>query len=114
MRVRPDEMPKELKREIRRLAHQAHEVALAAELAQLEGVFAQWRAGKSDAFAVAHELHRFNDGPARQLWLSYNTNSIRVLGVLAAEALADGLLAGVEMSVEARAYLESLLPIKCD
>lgn len=108
MAYRPDELPKEIKQEIRQLAARVHERALAEELARLEGEFGRWRAGELDPFEVEASIHRFHEGPARRLWNSFNTNSLLVLTALAAEALAEGTLADVPVSAEARAYLEDM------
>lgn len=96
---------KELKHEIRRLAALAHERLLAAELTRLEERFVEWRAGGIDTFELSSLVHRFHEGQVRQLWITFNTNSILTLEVLVGEALQDGTLLAEECSAEALAHL---------
>jgi hypothetical protein len=65
------EIPKHLKRALRQLADRAYEVELGRELAALEGEFARWHRGEVSAFEVAESIHRFHQGPARRLYVTY-------------------------------------------
>jgi len=96
---------KELKHEIRHLAGVAHERLLAAELTRLESRFSDWRNGEMDAFELSALLHRFHEGEARKLWITFNTNSILTLEVRVGEALQDGTLIAEECSAAALAHL---------
>ena len=62
---------KSLKRRIRDLAGLAYERDLGAELKQLDSDFALWRAGEINAFELSDIIHKFHDGPARQLYKQY-------------------------------------------
>jgi len=106
MTKRYDDLPKALKREIRELAGVAHERLLAVELRKLDGAFARWRAGEMDAFELSALVHKFHEGPPRELWLRFNTNDVRVLGWIVSEALADRTMREDEVSVELRQFLE--------
>jgi len=66
-----DQTPKHIKRAIRELAGRAHEIELTRELVALEGEFSRWHRGNITAFDVSEAIHRFHQGPARELYLTY-------------------------------------------
>ena len=66
-----DQAPKHIKRALRELAARAHEVELERELAVLEGEFSRWRSGAVSAFDLSEAIHRFDQGPARELYQTY-------------------------------------------
>ena len=66
-----DQAPKHIKRALRELAARAHEVELERELAVLEREFSRWRSGAASAFDLSDAIHRFHQGPARDLYLTY-------------------------------------------
>ena len=105
MTTRYDDLPKALKREIRELAGVVHERLLALELRKLDGEFERWRLGELDAFELSALVHKFHEGPPRELWLRFNTNHVGVLGFQLKEAWADGTLRAEELSVELRGFL---------
>jgi len=102
---RYDDLPKALKREIRELAGVVHERLLAVELRKLDAEFARWRAGEIDAFELSALIHKFHEGPPRELWLRFNTNHVRTLSWHISEALADGTLRAEEVSAEVKQIL---------
>lgn len=102
---RTDDLPKALKREIRDLAGVLHERLLAAELRKLEAEFARWREGALDAIELSTLIHRFHEGPPRQLWLQFNTNNVKVLSVHLKEGLEEGVMRAEEFSEEALRFL---------
>jgi len=105
MTKRYDDLPKALKREIRELAGVVHERLLAAELRKLDGEFARWRTGEMDAFELSTLVHKFHEGPPRELWLKFNTHDVRELGWWVSAALADRTMREDEVSVEVRQFL---------
>jgi hypothetical protein len=98
-------MSKAVEKEIQQLAGMVHERRLAAELRKLDDAFARWRRTQIDAFDLAAEIHRFHEGPPRQLWIQFNTNRIPILALHVAEALEDGTLSDWEMTDAAREYV---------
>ena len=66
-----DPIPKHVKRAIRELAGRAYEIELGRELTTLEGEFTRWRRGEITAFDLSEAIHRFHQGPARELYLTY-------------------------------------------
>ncbi len=99
------DLPKAMKREIRQLGAVVHERLLAAELRKLDAEFARWRSGEIDAFELGSLIHRFHEGPPRQLWLSFNTHHVGALSHHLTEALAEGTLRPEEVSEETLAFL---------
>ena len=67
-----DQIPKHIRRAIRELAGRAYDAELSQELATLEGEFTRWRRGEITAFDLSEAIHRFHDGPARELYLTYS------------------------------------------
>jgi hypothetical protein len=66
-----DQTPKHVKRAIREMAGRAYEIELSRELAALEDEFSRWHRGDITAFDVSEAIHRFHQGPARELYLTY-------------------------------------------
>lgn len=64
---------KHIKRQLRKLAEEAHERELAQELSRLAAKFEAWRAGEINAFELNHLIHKHHQGPARKLYGMYNT-----------------------------------------
>ena len=105
MTKRYDDLPKALKREIRQLAGVVHERLLAMELRKLDAEFARWRLGEIDALELSALVHKFHEGPPRELWLKFNTNDVRILSWFVTEALADRMIREDEVSAEVRQFL---------
>jgi len=66
-----DQIPKHIKRALRQLADRAYEIELGRELAALRGDFDRWQRGEITAFDVSEAIHRFHQGPARDLYVAY-------------------------------------------
>lgn len=63
--------PRHIRRALRELAARAHELELARELTALEREFTRWRSGAVSAFDLSEAIHRFHQGPARELYLTF-------------------------------------------
>ena len=50
----------------------AYERDLSRELARLEGEFRRWRSREIDAFTLSDAVHRFHQGPSRELFSKYD------------------------------------------
>ena len=65
------EFTKAQRRKLRELGAIAYERELAAELSKLEADFERWRSAEIDAHDLTERIHRFHQGPARQLFSKY-------------------------------------------
>jgi len=91
------DLTKAQRRRIRELAGIAYDRELSRELAVLEGEFAQWRSGSIDAYELNERIHRFHQGPSRQLFNTY-TNS--PFDLVIAAAIANGIITEAEAGPE--------------
>jgi hypothetical protein len=97
-----NEYPKAVKRQLRQLAGILHERAVREHLDRLADDFQDWRAGKLDTWELTDRIHRFHDGPSRDLYKQYEYGQP---DLLVAHALAHGLLGESEVSPEVRQAL---------
>lgn len=100
--------PKSIKRQIRDLKAQAHENELARELTKLEQKFADWHAGKICAGDLSQMVHEYHNGPARELYVHYNSGYD---DLLVASALVTGILSEADVPQEVRLCLEPLMEL---
>jgi len=96
---------KPLRRELRETAGVVCERALDQELAKLEADFAQWRAKEIDGFELSDRIHKFHDGPSRELYLFYSSGDA---DWQVARGLREGLIEPSEVSVKIRAEVERI------
>src|SRR5206468_7199085 len=73
-----NEMPRHVRRAVRELSRMAYEEDLRRALMELAGHFDRWRRGEVDGFELADLIHRFHDGPARDLWKQYNYGGVEM------------------------------------
>ena len=92
-------LTKAQRRQLRELGGLAYERDLSEQLTALESEFKRWRAGEVDAFVLAEAIHRFHQGPARELFSKYGTSHIDFAvanaihrGVLKREEVGDEVL----------------------
>lgn len=100
------EYPKRIKRKFKELAGQAYENELGRELGELARHFDEWREGKIDAAHLTELVHRYHNGPARELWKKYNS---RYTELLVAEAVVRGILQKEQVSEETWPYVEDAI-----
>ncbi len=98
----PPEPSKAAKRQLRELAALAYERELAHELGSLERAFQGWRQGRIDAFELTNLIHRFHNGPARQLYDRYERGDRRLV---VAGAVVTGIIDEAEVPEALRPYL---------
>lgn len=65
------DMPKNIKRDLRSLVRLAHEAELRKALEDLHADFERWKSGEIDSFDMADLVHKFHDGPNRELHSIY-------------------------------------------
>jgi hypothetical protein len=98
------EFTKVQRRRLRELCGLSYERDLSAELARLEADFQRWRANEIDAFELSDLIHRFHQGPSRELFRVYSQPH---LPLAVASAIHRGVLAGAEVGAEMPELLRS-------
>ena len=67
------ELPKAIKKTMRLLVGLAREVELGKALEDLFGEFQAWKSGTIDSFELSDRIHKFHDGPNREIYLRYTS-----------------------------------------
>jgi hypothetical protein len=83
------EIPKRLKRLLRTWAGEAHEEELRRALVPLAEAFDRWKRGDIASSELSNLIHKFHQGPARQLFVKYDTNHLEAP---VAHAIVTGVL----------------------
>ena len=81
--------PKRIKRLLREHAAAAHEEELRRALAPVAEAFKRWERGELGSGELSEIIHRFHQGPARELFARYNTP---YLEMIVAYAITVGVL----------------------
>jgi len=81
--------PKRIKRLLREYAAVAHEEELRRALLPVAEAFKRWERQELDSGELSAIIHTFHQGPARDLWVRYNTTH---LDMAVALAITTGLL----------------------
>jgi hypothetical protein len=81
--------PKRIKRLLREYAEAAHEEELRRALLPVSEGFKRWERGKLGSGELSEIIHQFHQGPARELWVRYNTP---YLEMVVAFAITTGVL----------------------
>jgi len=97
-----DRAPKHIKRALRDLAAAAHEEELRRALLPLQAAFERWSRKELSSGELCVEIHKFHQGPARKLFLRYNSG---FLEPIAAHAIVTGLVDKAKVAPETLAYL---------
>jgi hypothetical protein len=90
------------RRRLRELGGIAYERDLSGELAKLESAFARWRGGEIDAFELSEVIHRFHQGPSRELFSKYDHSNLEWA---VAHAIHRGVITEEEAGAEATELL---------
>lgn len=96
------EPSKRINRLLRELTGRAYQEALSRELSRLQESFHAWQAGKLSAFDLNEEIHRFHQGPSRELYVHYTS---RLYELVVARAVVQGLLSESSLPEEIRIHL---------
>ena len=99
-------LTKAQRRRIRELGGIAYERELSEHLTALESEFKRWRASEIDGFAVSEAIHRFHQGPARDLFSKYESPYV---DFAVAHAIHRGVLTEDEVGAEVREALATHL-----
>ena len=91
--------PKRIKRLLREYAGAAHEEELRRALLPVSEAFGRWAKRELSSGELSEIIHRFHQGPARGLWVRYDTSHLEMpvafaitTGVLARETIPAELL----------------------
>ena len=76
---------------------------LAIELGKVEEDFRKWRVGEIDEFELTENIHKYHNGPAKDLFGKYVGNPF--IDNLTASALIDGLISSDEVPAELVEFL---------
>ena len=83
--------------EYRELGGIAYERELSGELTKLESEFKRWRDGTIDALALSEAVHRFHQGPSRELYSKYDNSNVTFA---VAHAIHRGVLSKEEVGAD--------------
>jgi hypothetical protein len=97
-----DQIPKRIKRALRQLASEAHQEELRRVLLPLSHAFQSWQRGDVSSGELTDMIHQFHQGPARDLWVTYNS---RMLEQVVARAIATGVLDRTKVEPEVLDFL---------
>ena len=100
------DIPKRVKRLLREYASAAHDEELRRALLPLAGAFKRWEQGELGSGELSDLIHRFHQGPARELFLRYNTPH---LAAPVAYAVAAGILDRTAVPGEVLEHLTGMI-----
>lgn len=98
--------PKRIKRLLREHAREAHEEELRRALVPVAEAFKRWERGELGSGELSEIIHRFHQGPSRELFVRYNTP---YLEMAVAYAIAAGVLDRQKIPTELRDHLARAL-----
>ncbi|HEU4345033.1 MAG TPA: hypothetical protein VFU31_26070 [Candidatus Binatia bacterium] len=101
-----DRTSKQLRKMIGDWSAIAHDRELVKALRELRGEFDRWERGEIDPIELSDRIHKFHQGPARDLWVRYTTNP---LDPQVAYAVATGILSKDEIPAELLQHLTNWL-----
>ena len=88
---------KAIRRKTREVADQAYEEELRRAVALLAEMFERWKVGAASSVEISDLIHEFHQGPARELWETYQ--SLKP-DLLVARAVALGVLARASLPAD--------------
>jgi hypothetical protein len=100
------EIPKRLKKLLRTCAGEAHEEELRRALVPLAEAFDRWKRGDLASWELSNLIHKFHQGPARELFVKYDTNHLEAP---VAHAIVTGVLHKDQISPELLEHLAKWL-----
>lgn len=98
---------KSQKKKLRELAGIANEQELDQEMEKLYQHFENWRKGKISCFELSDMIHKFHQGPSREIWKTYTyldpdmaVSRAVALGILKKEEIPENLLDILDLKIE--------------
>lgn len=104
------ELPKPVRKKLRDLVGIAHERALRRAFDEVAGDFDRWRRGELNSFDLTERVHRFHNGPAREIYNRFEYRNSTLLFVVGG-AVGEGLIAKEEIPPDVLPYVDRLLAI---
>jgi hypothetical protein len=99
--------PKRIKRLLREHAGEAHEEELRRALMPVAAAFKRWERGALGSGELSETIHRVHQGPARELFVRYNTPHLKMavayaitVGVLDRQTIPAELLDHLARALE--------------
>ena len=102
-------LPKPVKKKLAELVCSAHEKALRQELLKLQTDFDRWQRGEIDSFDLADLIHKFHDGPSREIYKQFSYTRNADLPMIAAYAIQARLLDAADIPSDAVPYVDDWL-----
>jgi hypothetical protein len=102
------DIPTRVKRLLREFAGKAHEAELREALEPLAEAFKRWERNELDSFELSDLIHRFHQGPARDIYVRYTNNYLKDP---VASAIASGLIDRATVPAELLDHLANLIQI---
>lgn len=97
------EYRKETRKKFKELANLAWQRELDRHIASLAERFDEWRKKKIDCFQLNELIHKFHDGPSREVWKKHNNLDADVIVTM---AVASGILKKEEIPQDILQYIE--------
>jgi hypothetical protein len=97
---------KRIKRLLREQAALAHEEELRRALLPLAAAFEEWKKGDLSSGELSVKIHKFHQGPSRQLFNKYNNGP---LDTVVAYAIVSGILDASQVPDELLEYLSTAI-----
>lgn len=102
-----DDLPKQIKRQLRELNAKAYQIEVSAELDKLWTQFTEWKAGRIGPWELTETIHKYHNHTARELYNLYETTVNLRLNV--GRAVALGLLSREEIPASVWPHIESVV-----
>ena len=95
---------KGIRKKFRELANLAWQRELDRDIASLAERFDEWRKKKIDCFELNELIHKFHNGPSREIWKKHNYFDA---DAITAMAVASGILKREEIPQDILQYIET-------
>ena len=102
-------LPPSVKKQLKSMVFRAHETALRSPLSELARQFERWQRGEINSFDLVDRIHEFHNGPSQAIYKRFTYTRNDDLPMLAASAIATGLIDEKDVPAEVLPYLERWL-----
>jgi len=92
---------------------QTEEAELRRALTELSGDFDRWKRGEIDSFELTERIHKFHQGPNREIYNRYSVGGFHLVPVVD-YAIREGLIAKESVPPEALPQVETWLTVMED